>query len=194
MYVHLSVQLINIAKQNEFQLRIEIATGGIVDLAEGIIDNTHVLFFLFLEACMDLWVKDYKFYLGFENSQCNEYVTEKFFERITQDLVVVTFENRKMKNIAPKKTYINANSFASPKDLANYLLYLDKNEEEYLSYFWWKEYYNVKPRSVMMREAFCRLCEMLNDESLPPKRYADIYDWWYTKSECYKGYRNPSKN
>ena len=38
----------NLAKQNNIQVRIGIATGGTVGLAEWIIDGTHVLYFLFL--------------------------------------------------------------------------------------------------------------------------------------------------
>ena len=37
----------NLAKQNKVQARIVIATGGTVGLAEWIIDDTHVLFFIF---------------------------------------------------------------------------------------------------------------------------------------------------
>ena len=57
---------------------------------------------------MNTLVKDYKFYIGFENSHCNEYVTEKYFERIIQDLVVITFANRHMDKLAPEKTYIGS--------------------------------------------------------------------------------------
>ena len=39
----------NLAKQNNIQVRIVIATGGTVGPAEGIIDDTNVLFLLFLD-------------------------------------------------------------------------------------------------------------------------------------------------
>ena len=44
----------------------------------------------------------------------------------------------------PDHSYINVQDFESPKALAEYLKYLDRNPEEYLSYFWWKDYFKVK--------------------------------------------------
>ena len=39
---------------------------------------------------------------------------------------------------APPKSYINVLDYESPKELAEFLLRLAADEEEYLSYFWWK--------------------------------------------------------
>ena len=50
LYVRPSVRTFqNLAKQNKFQARTVIATGGTVGLAEWIIDDTHFLFFLYWE-------------------------------------------------------------------------------------------------------------------------------------------------
>ncbi len=45
--------------------------------------------------------------------------------------------------IAPPHSYIDVNDFAGPKELAEYLNYLDGDKEEFLSYFWWKSYYRA---------------------------------------------------
>ena len=39
---------------------------------------------------------------------------------------------------APPKSYINVLDYETPKELAEFLLKLAADEEEYLSYFWWK--------------------------------------------------------
>ena len=39
---------------------------------------------------------------------------------------------------APPKSYINVLDYQSPEELAQFLLALAADEEEYLSYFWWK--------------------------------------------------------
>ncbi len=43
--------------------------------------------------------------------------------------------------MAPAKSYIDVNDFASAKELANYLLYLDDNNLAYLSHFNWKDHF-----------------------------------------------------
>ena len=35
------------------------------------------------------------------------------------------------------------------------------NETEYLSHFWWKEFYEVREGRS---SAYCKLCQMLNDQ------------------------------
>ena len=36
-------------------------------------------------------IQEYKFYLAFESATCRDYVTEKFFRRMTQGIVPVVF-------------------------------------------------------------------------------------------------------
>ena len=50
VFTHGITNFQNLAKQNNFQLRLVIITDGTVSLAEGIIDDTHVLFLLSLKA------------------------------------------------------------------------------------------------------------------------------------------------
>ena len=41
--------------------------------------------------------------------------------------------------VAPPQSYIHVDDFESPKDLAQFLLTLDTNDDMYNSYFRWKE-------------------------------------------------------
>ncbi len=41
---------------------------------------------------------------------------------------------------APPNSYINVDDFATVKQLADYLKYLDKNDTAYAAYFAWKEH------------------------------------------------------
>ena len=94
------------------------------------------------EDGMDCFVnlaKSYKFYLAFENSLCSEYVTEKFWRTLRLPLLPVVMGPSDYWKIAPPHSYIDVNDFANAEELANYLLYLDVHEEEYLSYFQWKK-------------------------------------------------------
>ena len=88
--------------------------------------------------CDKMLENDYKFYLSFENSFCSGYVTEKFYKPMSLDIVPVVMGGADYKKKAPPKSYIDVLDFESPKQLAEFLLKLDKNDEEYMSYFWWK--------------------------------------------------------
>ncbi|VDL58469.1 unnamed protein product [Hymenolepis diminuta] len=90
------------------------------------------------------WISEnYKFYLAFENSNCWYYITEKVTSNsLRYGLVPIVLGARKEDyvNTLPPHSYINVDDFKSFQDLANYLLYLDKNHTAYAEYFAWKEY------------------------------------------------------
>ena len=88
--------------------------------------------------------KRYKFYLAFENSLCLDYVTEKFFYPYHHNMVPVAFGWANYSLQGPPGSYINALDFNSVKDLADYLLFLDRNDDEYIKYFAWRGSYSVK--------------------------------------------------
>ena len=136
-----------------------------------------------IDNCSKSAEADYKFYLSLENSFCSEYVTEKFYRRITEMFIPITLGAANYTNLAPHHSYIDALSFESPKALAKYILHLDENEDEYLFYFWWQERFKVQ---LDKRLAFCKLCEMLHDPNWPPKVYPDMTKWWRGKGNCLK--------
>lgn len=96
------------------------------------------------------------------------YVTEKLFNRMT-DHVVVARGGGPSDQVAPPHSYINADDFASAKELADYLYFLAENDTEYLSYFWWEDYYTMVANDDNWQR--CELCAMLHDESLPAKSH-----------------------
>ena len=76
-------------------------------------------------------------------------------------MVPVTFGLANYSLYGPPGSYINAFDYDSVEDLAKYLLYLDKNEEEYLKYFSWRGKYEVE--SFTMINATCTVCQTLSD-------------------------------
>ncbi|RXG54878.1 Glycoprotein 3-alpha-L-fucosyltransferase A [Armadillidium vulgare] len=87
------------------------------------------------EKCYEMFERKYKFYFSFENSFCKDYVTEKFFNILSYYIIPVVMGGADYAAIAPPYSYINVEDFESPKDLANYLIYLDKNDTAYMEYF-----------------------------------------------------------
>jgi alpha-1,3-fucosyltransferase 10 len=89
----------------------------------------------------------YKFCLAFENSLARDYVSEKFFDPLLAGTVPVYRGAPNIADFAPgPHSYIDANDFRGPAELAEYLTYLDGNDDAYLAYFAWRK--NPDPRFI----------------------------------------------
>ncbi|EFX66743.1 hypothetical protein DAPPUDRAFT_302457 [Daphnia pulex] len=137
------------------------------------------------QRCESL-LDDYKFYLAAENSLCPDYVSEKFYRALTNDIVPIVYGGADYTDYAPPHSFINLADFASPKDLAAYLKLLASNEALYVEYFQWKKHYAVV-RSP--KKGWCDLCAKLNDPHWQSQRksYEDVAEWWVRKLPCYPG-------
>ncbi|XP_057303502.1 alpha-(1,3)-fucosyltransferase C-like [Hydractinia symbiolongicarpus] len=138
--------------------------------------------------CWDDVERDYYFYFSGENSLCKDYITEKFFNAMKRNILPIVFGGGQGTNdyyFAPKKSFINTYDYKSPKELAEYLLKLQKEHAEYVSYFWWKPYYNIW--LGRWKKAHCEICDKLHANE-PRKVYKDMQDWWVTQSKCRPAY------
>ena len=92
-------------------------------------------------------INTYKFFLAFENSLCNDYVSEKVFKILRNkkmDVVPVVYGLPDYDKILPPHSYIDMRKFPSASALADYLLYLDRNDAAYMYYFEWKHHYSCE--------------------------------------------------
>ena len=138
-------------------------------------------------ACWAMTEKDYYFYLSFENSICVDYVTEKFFNVMTKNIVPIVLGGTDYHSStgAPPHSHINAHKdFKNPSALARHLKSLMDDPEKYAEYFWWKPYYKTTMTDGFIRApAFCEACRQLH-ENKEAKVYTDMEDWWVHKSRC----------
>ena len=72
-------------------------------------------------GCYQNMEQNYKFYLSFENSVCDDYVTEKFFNILDYNVIPVTYSGANFSAIAPPQSYINTLDFASVSKLSKCL-------------------------------------------------------------------------
>ena len=135
------------------------------------------------DRCNNL-LDEYKFYLSAENSLCADYVSEKFYRALRTDVVPIVYGGADYSAYAPPHSYIHVADFKSPKELAEYLKLLDKNDALYLKYFEWKKDYDAVRGPL---DGWCDLCEKLNDPQDPPKSYESMAKWWYDDVPCYPG-------
>ncbi|CAG5125054.1 unnamed protein product [Candidula unifasciata] len=74
-------------------------------------------------TCLSELVQPYTFLLAFENSLCQDYVTEKFFRTFSDDFPVIPVVRggTDYRSYFPHGTFIDASDFRCPKELAAYL-------------------------------------------------------------------------
>lgn len=127
--------------------------------------------------------ENYKFYLSFENSNCKEYITEKFYQNALgyNDLnhlivpIVLGPNKEDYRRLSPPNSFIHIDEFSSLKDLADYLHRLDEDDSLYGKYFQWKATGRFIDTSFL-----CRLCAMLHwsHANGKQKSYVSVRDWW----------------
>ena len=131
--------------------------------------------------------QNYKYYLSFENSVCEDYITEKYFNILKYSVIPITFSGTNFSAIgAPPHSSINVLDFASPKKLVEYLEKVNESDELFAEYFWWKDYYEIRNRGEDRAQPYCDLCARLNNPEEPAKVYKDMFKWWVDDSHCKK--------
>lgn len=83
----------------------------------------------------------YKFVIAIENSNCEDYVTEKLIDAFASGSIpIVAGRDGKpdYRRFAPERSYINVYDYPSVKELAAHLTYLANNETAYNEYLWFK--------------------------------------------------------
>ena len=135
------------------------------------------------KSCYRMLEKDYKFYLSFENSICKDYVSEKLGNYLQYDIIPVTLGGANYSQVAPPHSFINALDYKSPKELAKYLKWLVKHEREYYAFYEWKSKYQVHRFRYGLFQAFCHLCEVLN-ENETDRNQLDVRSWWLQHGVC----------
>ncbi|KPM07834.1 glycoprotein 3-alpha-L-fucosyltransferase A-like protein [Sarcoptes scabiei] len=147
------------------------------------------------KRCFEMLDRDYKFYLAFENSNCRDYITEKFFvnalglnDELNVIPIVLGANPEDYQRSAPPNSFIHVSNFESPSHLATYLHWLDRNDDVYNSFFDWKR--SPKDGEFINTYFWCRLCTMIHAIESNPKpsgpSYQNIADWWSSSNICLK--------
>lgn len=147
----------------------------------------------FADDCPTL--SKYLFYLAFENSNCPEYLTEKlWWNAYSKNAIPVIMgdSHNTIKKLLPPSSYIHVEEFATPRDLANYLLYLNSTLSELYTYYQWKSYYEIHNEHGYFKSLsvhYCRMCEALNYNDKSPKVYDDLERFW-NRNQCFPSWKD----
>ena len=132
--------------------------------------------------------QNYKFYIGFVNTICKDYISEKLADSYEENYNTIAIYRGapNVKELFPWNTLVDVNDFKSMKDLAQYLISIASSEEKYTSFLRQKHRYRVnEPHS------YCSICEWLNKNSnqKPQHTKRDFNKlFWENKCEHIQGW------
>ena len=133
----------------------------------------------------------YKFVLGLENAVAPDYVTEKFYEPLEAGSITVYRGAPNVSQFSPApRCFVNANDFASPKLLAEFLLALADNQERYNEWMLWRqrpflpEFEDLL--SASRESTWSRLCKLVDGPDRKPPLLTSVglpsQRWWVRES------------
>ncbi|XP_078539845.1 4-galactosyl-N-acetylglucosaminide 3-alpha-L-fucosyltransferase FUT6-like [Lissotriton helveticus] len=108
-------------------------------------------------------ISQYKFYLSFENSQHEDYITEKLWSNAllsgTVPIVLGTTREN-YERFLPAEAFIHVDDFPTVKEMADYLKLLDSNDEKYQQYFEWRRWLRVVGETNWSTH-YCKACRYM---------------------------------
>ena len=96
----------------------------------------------------DQSMKGYTFYLAFENSLCEDYITEKLWKVLeakpyTIPVALGGLSIEEYRQVAPPNSFIHVKNFTSPKALADHLKHVAENDDAFNYYMQWRNEYRI---------------------------------------------------
>ncbi|KAI6198520.1 Fucosyl transferase [Aphelenchoides besseyi] len=133
------------------------------------------------QECMKEKLRDYRFYIAFENNVCEDYITEKFY-RIKNLILPLVLNDSIYRDLAPENSYIAVDTFKNISGLAEYLQFLMEDDEAYLQHFAWTRDYSLR-RPALFSRSYCDICRNAHDTNFH-RVYEDIAEWFSPKRRC----------
>ncbi|XP_020389771.2 4-galactosyl-N-acetylglucosaminide 3-alpha-L-fucosyltransferase 9-like [Rhincodon typus] len=120
-----------------------------------------------------------KFYLSFENSVHEDYITEKLYNALLAGTVPVVLgpSRKNYENYIPADSFIHVDDFKSAQELAAYLHKLNDNETLYMNYFKWRKYYTVRIAHFWDEHA-CNVCENIKQHQ-EYRSFSNLENWFW---------------
>ncbi|XP_026331240.1 alpha-(1,3)-fucosyltransferase C-like, partial [Hyposmocoma kahamanoa] len=119
-----------------------------------------------MEECHAFVEKDYYFYLAFENSMSEDYVTEKVLTALEHYTVPIVYGGANYTRFIPKGIYLDAESLG-PGELARVMNDTMCNKKKYYDFFKWHNHYSFHASNASANtDEICAFCAFLNEKKL----------------------------
>lgn len=139
------------------------------------------------DGCFNV-LNEYKFYLAFEHSFCEDYLTDTFFENYDYDVIIVTLGGSSRNNtrtVLDGAVFIDADNFTSVEELGLYLQELGRDVSRYSSLLEMKSNTTAVPFHQLYQESLCALCEKVHSMSSSESTYyADLREFYREDKYC----------
>ncbi|XP_075979609.1 alpha-(1,3)-fucosyltransferase C-like [Anticarsia gemmatalis] len=131
------------------------------------------------DDCERMLSRDYYFYIAFENSFSNDYVTEKVLHGYDNYVVPIVYGAANYNRFLPPGSYINARDH-DPFNLAFLMKEIVDSPSKYEEYFTWTNVYKIKSVLDSTEDnPMYSLCEALNsDRAKHARAYKEFRLWW----------------
>lgn len=128
--------------------------------------------------CGEKYLREYKFYIAFENSFCRDYLSEKVWYALYRDQIPVIAVDRYTAGLLPPNSFLNVFDFPSLKALTEKMSEIGNDENLFNSYFNWQRKYTME----QFLPYFCMLCTELH-KNKTAQFYPDM-DLWLDNDTC----------
>ncbi|XP_068629932.1 alpha-(1,3)-fucosyltransferase C-like [Battus philenor] len=156
---------------NEYQLEIDIyGACGKWSCPKGI-----------MSKCLQILERDYYFYLAFENSISEDFVTDIVLHALNHNTVPIVFGGANYSCFLPEGAYLNAAEYG-PEGLARRMFEIMRNPSVYQRFFRWKNHYSYhEPNESPETDNYCALCAAANLKDFKSVSIKNNFNTWWTK-------------
>ena len=137
-------------------------------------------------GCREMLKRSYKFYLAFENNLCPDYISQ-IRQAFSAHVLPIVLGASDYSAVLPRDSYLDVRNFTSPRQLADYLALLNREDELYNRYFKWVKHFRLASDRELKH--WCKLCEFLhkNDSKHVYRNMTSWYQNCLSPSEFYSG-------
>lgn len=133
------------------------------------------------KTCVKSLFAKYKFYLAFENSHCEDYITEKTWKSLDAGMLPGTTIYNCEQRLSPD-SFLHVDNFTSPAKLAKYLKYLNNNQDAYRRYHLWSnkcDVFYIYGTNILW---VCDMCKKIHNPAKPV--HVNLSQWWTLQEQC----------